>query len=52
MKKLLWFLLVLGCIACAKKEAPVVEEAPAQDTEAMSDTTMADTTMANDAMAE
>lgn len=46
MKKLLMLLFVFGCIACAQKEAPVVEEAPA---EVMSDTTVVDTMMVDEA---
>lgn len=43
MKKLFLMLLIFGCIACAKKEAPATEEAPMETMEATADSSVVDT---------
>ena len=52
MKKLLLILLILGSIACAKKEAPATEEAPADAMEAVADSAAAEMEAAEEAPAE
>ena len=49
MKKLMLLLFIFGCIACAKKEAPAMDEAPAESMEAVSDSSAADTSAMEEA---